>query len=45
MAICRLSIIETDPVCLGEGPKFIPSRALGLHLGTLPPPDRRFLRA
>ena len=39
IAVCRLISRDTDPACLGEGPKLMPSRALGSHLGTptLPP--------
>ena len=37
---------EREPACLYEGPNFIPSRDLGVHVGTLPPPpSRRFCRA
>ena len=46
MAVCRLSISDTDPACLGEGNKFMPSRALVSHLVNPPPPDcKRFWRA
>ena len=40
IVICKLSIWDTDPACLGEGPKLMPVWALGSHLITPPlPPD------
>ena len=39
IALWSFSMIKTDPTCLGEGPKFMSSRALGSHLGN-PPPAR-----
>ena len=46
ITVCKLSIRDTDPTYLGEGPRLVPSRALGSHLGNPPlPPASLFWRA
>ena len=43
ISVCRLSTRDTDPECLGEGTKLIPSRDLVSHLGTPPLPPASLL--